>query len=147
MCYFISMKNEMVAIPVFQERVSPLLDVARKFAIYDLVEGEIRQKLIVDVHAGNEALRVDKLKEMGVSVIIGGAVSGFVGHLICERGMRLIPWVCGPVDEIIDRYMRDVLEPPGGEKPGCGRGKRRGRCAGKGRGRNGREVNLIEGEQ
>jgi predicted Fe-Mo cluster-binding NifX family protein len=141
------MKNEMVAIPVYQERVSPLLDVANKFAIFELIDGEIKQKLTIDIHAGNEPLRVDKLKDIGVSVIIGGAVSGFVGRIICEKGIRLIPWVCGQVDEVIDLYIRDALETGDGGKPGCGRGRRRGRCAGKNMGHGIRNGEPIKEEQ
>jgi predicted Fe-Mo cluster-binding NifX family protein len=141
------MNNEMVAIPVYQERVSPLLDVAKKFALYELEQGEIRQKLVVDIHAENEAFRVEKLREMGVSVIIGGAVSGFVGRLIGEKGMLLIPWICGPVEEVIERYIKHELECPDGGKPGCGRGKRHRRCSGKDGRRTGRTINEIEDKQ
>lgn len=99
----------MVAMPVFQERISPLFDVAKKFVIFKIENGIIKQKLVLDINTESEAVRIDRLKELGVSVIISGAVSCIVSHLICEKGLNLIPWVDGPVDKIIDKYMRDEM--------------------------------------
>ena len=62
----ISMKNELVAIPVFQDRISPLLDVANRFVIFEIVDNEISQKMVVFVHDDCERLRIEKLKELGV---------------------------------------------------------------------------------
>jgi predicted Fe-Mo cluster-binding NifX family protein len=129
----ISMKNELVAIPVFQDRISPLLDVANRFVIFEIVDNEISQKMIVNVHADCERLRIEKLKELGVSVIIGSAVSGFVSHVISEIGMRLISWVNGEIDDVIDLYIKDALNPSNSEASACGHGMGRGRCTGKNR--------------
>ncbi len=125
---YIYMKSQMVAIPVFQERISPLLDVAKKFAIYEIEDGKIKQKLVIDIHAECEHFRVDKLKELGVSVIIGGAVSDFVSRLINERGISLISWVNGAVDDVICLYIKNELHVSPIGNPGCGDGRRRGRC-------------------
>ncbi len=114
----------MVAMPVYQERISPLLDVAKKFVIFELESGEIRQKLIIDIHAEADPFRIEKLREIGVSVIISGAVSGVVSRMINERGIRLISWVNGPVDDVIELYIRDALRPYCPAPRGCGRKRR-----------------------
>ncbi len=125
------MKNEMVAIPVYRERVSPLLDVSRKYAIFEIVDNEMKQKLLVELHAESEPLRIDKLKELGVSVIICGAISDFVTRLVLGRGIRLISWVNGPVDEIIELYTGDALELSRRGARGRGCARRRRACAAK----------------
>jgi predicted Fe-Mo cluster-binding NifX family protein len=137
------MKEEMVAMPVYQERISPLLDVARKFAIYELQNGEIKQKVFVDVGAESEPLRVEKLKEIGVSVIISGAVSDLVSQMVSEKGIRLISWVNGPADDVIDSYVKGVLESSRLKTSVCGNKRRQGHgtCAGKNHGRKGRNNN------
>jgi predicted Fe-Mo cluster-binding NifX family protein len=127
------MKSQMIAIPVFQERISPLLDVAKKFALYEVADGEIKQKLIIDIHAECEPARIEKLKELGVSVIIGGAVSGFVAGLIYEKGINLIPWINGAVDDVMRLYLKDELHASLSENPACMKGRRRGRCGQKNR--------------
>jgi predicted Fe-Mo cluster-binding NifX family protein len=124
------MKHEMVAVPVYQERVSPLLDVAKKFAIYEIEDDEIKQKIIADIHPEDETQRIDKLKEIGVSVIIGGAVSSFVSELIREKGIRLISWISGSVDNVIDLYIKGEVKSFPDKVSGCGRRIRQRGCRG-----------------
>ena len=121
--------------PVFQDHISPLLDVSNRFAIFEVAGGEIIQKMVLSINEENELLRVDRLKELGVSTVISSAVSGHVSRIICDRGLKLIPWISGPVDEIIERYVSNCPLPccagyPGGcarRGSGAGRGKRRAR--------------------
>ena len=146
-CILIDMKREMVALPVHQERISPLMDVAKRFAIYELEDGEIRQKLLIDIHADAEPYRVEKLKEIGVNCIICGAASGFVCNLIAERGIRLIPWAQGPVDEVIARYLNNEIIPCCAQFRGFGRRRRRRGCEGGAGGGIARRNNTPEEEQ
>ena len=46
-----------------------MLDVAKKFAVFAIEDGEIKQKIVADIHSDNEVERFDKLKEIGVSLI------------------------------------------------------------------------------
>ncbi len=146
-CILYGMKREMVAVPVHQERISPLMDVAKKFAIFELEDGEIRQKLLIDIHADVEPYRVEKLKEIGVTLIICGAASGFISNLIVERGIRLISWASGPVDEVIERYINNEIISCCAGAPGLGRRRRRRGCSGRMGGGNGRRNNAPEDEQ
>jgi predicted Fe-Mo cluster-binding NifX family protein len=119
------MKHEMIALPVYQERISPLLDVAKKYVLYEIHEGEIKQKINIHIHADNEPLRIEKLKELGVSLIIGGAVSCFVSDIIHGKGIRLISWINGPVDNIVESYIKGDLNQHRIENQKCRRRKRR----------------------
>jgi predicted Fe-Mo cluster-binding NifX family protein len=122
------MKHEMVALPVYKDRISPLLDVAKKFVVYEIDEGEIRQKITINIHTDDEPVRIEKLKDIGVSVIISGAVSDFMSGIIREKGINLISWTNGPVDDIIESYLKGMLKPFNNNSViGC---KRR-RCRGK----------------
>jgi predicted Fe-Mo cluster-binding NifX family protein len=126
------MKHEMVAVPVYQERISPLLDVAKKFAVFEIEKGEVKQKITLDIHTDDEPQRFEKLKEMGVSVIIGGAVSCFVSEIIREKGIKLLSWITGPVDTTIELYIKDAIKPFRGEMPGttgCRRRRRQRQCS------------------
>ncbi|MFH0975170.1 MAG: NifB/NifX family molybdenum-iron cluster-binding protein [Spirochaetota bacterium] len=122
------MKHEMTAVSVYKERVSPLLDVAKKFAIYEIREGKIKQKIVAEIHTDDESQRIDKLKEIGVSVIIGGAVSCFMSEIIHEKGLKLFSWVSGPVDNIIDLYLKNRLYSIIPDMRKCSRVKRRRQC-------------------
>ncbi len=129
--YYINMKSELIAIPIFQERISPLLDVSSRFALFEIENGIIIQKIIISINAESEPLKVEKLRELGVSTVISSAVSGHVSRLISDRGLRLISWVTGPVDEIVELYIANGPLPCcAGYRGGC---PRRGSGAGKGK--------------
>jgi predicted Fe-Mo cluster-binding NifX family protein len=124
------MKKEIIAIPVFQERVSPLLDVADRFVIYEISEGGILLKSTVQLKAHCERLRIKKLGEIGISVIICGAVSGYVDRCVAEEGIHLISWVNGRVDDIIELYLRGELPEGRSGNHRCRRGGRQGNGSG-----------------
>ena len=69
------MNTELIALPVFQERISPLMDVSDRYAIFETAEGLIRHKIDISLNAESELQRVERLKEIGVNTIICGAVS------------------------------------------------------------------------
>ncbi len=103
------MKNELIAVPVFQDRVSPLMDVSNRYIIYETEDGKIKQRIDISLNADAESQRVEKLKEIGVNTIICGAVSGYVAHIVDEKGMRLLSMIYGPIDEIIEHYLKNSL--------------------------------------
>ncbi len=103
------MKNELIAFPVFQDRVSPLMDVSNRYIIYETEDGKIKQRIDISLNADGECQRVEKLKEIGVNTIICGAVSGYVAHIVDEKGMRLLSMIYGPIDEIIEHYLKNSL--------------------------------------
>ena len=103
------MNNELIALPVFEERISPLLDVSEKFVIYEINDKKITQKAIVNINATSERVRIEKLRDIGVSLIISGAVSRYLSYIITECGLKHIAWASGPVDEVINLYLNNTL--------------------------------------
>lgn len=122
------MNNELIAIPVFQERVSPLLDEARRFALFEVCDGAIIQKMVINVDLDTDAMRICKLKDMGVTTLVSGAVSGYLSRFIVEKGLRHYPWVNGNVDEVIESYLKGGLAECFGGKRRCEGGRRRRCC-------------------
>lgn len=104
------MKDKFIAMPIFEERISPLLDVSERFVLYEINDGAVTQKVIISINAENERVRMLRLKELGVGVIISGAVSRYMCHIISETGIRHIPWISGPVDVAINSYINDSLQ-------------------------------------
>jgi predicted Fe-Mo cluster-binding NifX family protein len=117
---YLFMNNELIAMPLFEERISPLLDVSERFVIYEINQGKITQKAVVNINEPSERGRVLKLREIGVSLIISGAVSRYLSYIISDTGLKHIPWASGPVDEVIECYLNNTLitvRPSGGS---CG---------------------------
>jgi predicted Fe-Mo cluster-binding NifX family protein len=122
-----NMKSELIAIPVFEERISPLLDVSERFVLYEVKDKRVTQRIVINVNAETDRMRIQKLYELGVSVIISGAVSRYLSGIITGTGMRHISWISGPVDEVIVSFLNDTLEPVPPKGGSCGGMMRRGR--------------------
>lgn len=103
------MKNEIIALPVFQDRLSPLLDEARKFVVITLSGDAITERTVIKINEQSAFIRIERLKEMGVSVILCGAVSDVVAKFIIEREFQLYSWLTGTVDEVVEQYKQGAL--------------------------------------
>ena len=114
------MKSKLIAIPVFEERISPLLDVSSRFVLYEINKGAVTQRIVINIDADSDRSRIQKLKEIGVGVIISGAVSRYLSYIITETGIRHIPWNSGPVDEVIKSFLNNTLEPVIPKGGSCG---------------------------
>jgi predicted Fe-Mo cluster-binding NifX family protein len=114
-----------IAVPDWQGRVSPVFDVAEQVLLVDLdgpVESSRRTELLGDtaVHA-----RARRLAELGVDVVVCGAISWQLEALLTGSGIRVIPLVCGAVEEIVQAFREGTLEDERYAMPGCCRKRRR----------------------
>jgi predicted Fe-Mo cluster-binding NifX family protein len=89
-----------IAIPVWNSRVSPVFDVAKTVRIAHLDDrgGE----LIADgTHVLSSARPEAVLSEVGVDVLVCSAISAPLEAAICGLGIEVISDICGSPDEII----------------------------------------------
>jgi predicted Fe-Mo cluster-binding NifX family protein len=140
------MKNQTLAVPVFNDRLSPLLDVADRFAIVDIVDNRLEHRAMITVNEPDERRRIEKLRELGVTCIISGAVSGYVSRLVACCNMDLISWVSGGIDDVLEAYMGGSLSSLIEAHRSCVRGTRR-RCCEAGDGRRGPGSRIYEKEK
>ncbi|MCK4236711.1 MAG: dinitrogenase iron-molybdenum cofactor biosynthesis domain-containing protein, partial [Candidatus Krumholzibacteria bacterium] len=84
-----------VAITIWNDRISPVFDTAGRILVVEIEGGEERSRqehLLEEIYP---PWRVRRLKNLGVEVLICGAVSNPVAALIDSAGIRLVPWVSG----------------------------------------------------
>lgn len=113
-----------IAIPVFQNRVSPVLDWSTRILIFEPMEDrKMRQKL----RNAHPLALVDHLEELLIHVLICGGISAHLFTLVKNRGIRVIPWVAGDVDEVITAFLDGRLPGEGFSMPGCCKRQRRDR--------------------
>jgi predicted Fe-Mo cluster-binding NifX family protein len=121
-----------VALPVWQGRVSSVFDFAHKLLVVEFERGreKARQEIILVEQSGPN--RAATLKELGVGVLICGAISRPLAEMINGSGIQVLPFVSGPTEQIINAYETGRLGQPQYILPGFWRGARRGfrRCRG-----------------
>ncbi|TSA55382.1 MAG: hypothetical protein D4R45_02455 [Planctomycetaceae bacterium] len=121
-----------VALPVWQGQVSSVFDFAHKLLVIELKNGgeTDRQEVVLVEQSGPE--RAAMLKQLGVGVLICGAISRPLAEMINGSGIQVLPFVKGSAEQIINAYKARQLSQPQyimpGFWPGARRSFRRRRC-------------------
>ncbi len=127
-----------VAIPTWSERVSPVFDVARRLMLVDL-EGDVEaQSQEIELPETEPVARARRLVELGVEVLICGAISAPLENMLVSSGVRVVAHNCGPTREVLQAFCQGQLTDDRFLMPGCRRRRRfRG---GRGGGRRGSDL-------
>ncbi len=117
------------AFAAWQDRVAPVFDVAQQLLLVDAIAGEITAETRTDFADAMPTGRVLHLAELGVDVLVCGAISRPLTVMVAAQGIRLIPFVAGPLDRIVSAWLRNGLATNRFAMPGCcgwprGRGPR-----------------------
>lgn len=138
-----------VAIPQWEGRISPVFDVATNLLLVDVEDGqevrrEERRLLRTDLVA-----RAGEFVRLGAGTLICGAISAPLEARLAAAGVRVVPFTCGKVNEVLKAYLRGELAEQAFRMPGCchrwqpgqemgpgpgGRGRGQGRGRGRGAG-------------
>jgi predicted Fe-Mo cluster-binding NifX family protein len=123
-----------IAVTAWEDRVSPVFDTARQVLFFEVADHQA--KAGGEMRLGDEepTRRIQRLKDMDVDTLICGAVSQPVAASVQGAGIRLIPFVAGPVVDVLKAYLEGALTAPAFQMPGCCGAKRRFR-GGRGCGR------------
>ncbi len=123
----VMMTMETLAITCWKGIVSPLYDASCRLMVVRADGG----RSMVNVQDLTLFERAEVCLKQSVSVVICGAISGVAHTLLSDRGIDVLPWIRGPVEDLIDAYRNGADLRAAYAMPGCGRG----RCARGSRGR------------
>ena len=103
---------ERVGIPVFESRVSPVLDSCRRMVVVD-IEGECeirRQEITLEKMSIHERLEV--ITRWGIRKIICAGVSDVMCKFLAGKNIALVSGIAGELEKIIDAYICNCLDDP-----------------------------------
>ncbi|MCL6545316.1 MAG: hypothetical protein K6T61_08795 [Bryobacteraceae bacterium] len=109
-----------LAIPQHEGRVSPVFDVAGSLLLVDLENGREVPCRVCKLSRTGLAARAAELRELGVDVLLCGAISAPLEALLMCSGVRVISFLCGPVEEVVKAYVNHAVPRPEFWMPGCG---------------------------
>ena len=121
----------LIAVPNCQGHVSPVFDVATRLTLVLLKdEVELERKEAVLFEKQPDRI-VRCLVEIGVEVLVCGAISRELQMTLESTRIKVLPHICGEVEAVLAAYRAGKLQ--GGQfvMPGCcrrRRGGRRGAC-------------------
>jgi len=109
-----------IAVTVWEDSVSTVCDFCSRLLIFDIEANEAKNALPLTFETQVWPARVNRLKELGVGVLLCGAVSRPLERLLATAGIEVIAWLCGSVEEIIRAYLDGGLSDTRFTLPGFG---------------------------
>lgn len=119
-----------IAIPHFRGRVSPVFDVAVDLCLIETRDGRESRRQDMRLSGGGAFARAGELAGKQVEVVICGAISRLQQTALENAGIRVVPFICGNMEEVLAAFMLDTLTAGAFQMPGCcgRRRQNRGGC-------------------
>ena len=107
-----------IAIPEHQGRVAPVFDTCGRMLIF--TRDENREVLVAeqDWSTVSRQARAVRLKELGIDVLLCGAISCGIEDQIHGQGISLVAWLAGEVATILKAYREGRAMNPEYAMPG-----------------------------
>jgi len=124
-----------LAIPAWNDQVSTTLDFARELIVVETDGARELSRRKVSLGDETPERRARRIRDLGGQTVLCGAVSRPLAQAASRMGIELVPFLSGPVDDVLAAYFCDRLTDPrfllAGSPPGAGRRWRR-RCGNRG---------------
>ena len=115
-----------IAIPTWNDRVSSAFDFAHRVLLVNIENGRETGHSEISFPPESDPEKVSRLEALGAEVLICGAISRSLASRVGASGIKVLPYVVGPVDEILKAYLTGELIQPQFTLPGCWPGARKG---------------------
>ena len=117
-----------IAISIWNGFVSNVFDFADQLLVVDVEDqGEVgRSEFQLKQQAIQQ--RTSQLTKLNVDVLICGGISQSLASMLTASNIEVIPFVTGPVDEVLNAYFNNQLGEPQFLQPGCQVGARKRFC-------------------
>ncbi|MFH0814463.1 MAG: NifB/NifX family molybdenum-iron cluster-binding protein [Pseudomonadota bacterium] len=120
-----------IAIPLFNNRVSPRFDFAPSLLVAAIENNQIRERKEIALKGFNLFQRCSILKDLGVNTLICGGIQDFLTRSLDFTSVKVISPISGDAEEVLQRFLQGTLSPSfppslavSRPRP-CWRGKRR----------------------
>lgn len=95
-----------VAMTVWGDRISPVLDSARTLLVAEIAGGQVVDRRLEFFEAGFLPQLIQLIRQHGVEVLICGAVSMELANCIETCNVEIIPFLAGDAELILETFAR-----------------------------------------
>ncbi len=104
-----------------------MFDVAEQVVLVELDEADGGDRVTESLGDTGPHARAQRLVELGVDLLVCGAISWPLEALLAAGGIRVISFVCGQVEEVVQALRDGSIKQERFSMPGCCRRGRHGR--------------------
>lgn len=115
----------LIAIANWQGCISPVFDVSDRLCLVEIVSGSAVRRENVFLRYRDPFGRAREMAEMGIELLICGAVSHVFETALISVGIRVAGFMCGDLEAVLDAFLQGGLTDSRFFMPGCF-GKRQG---------------------
>jgi len=118
-----------IAQAIWGNRISPVFDVSDRVRILEVEDSKVINRTELVLSAKDPYGKASMLADKGTEILICGAVSRLFSEALAAHGIRVVSFVTGEADEVIEAYLDGNLDSARFAMPGC-RGRRKMRRRG-----------------
>lgn len=111
-----------LAVAVWGSEVSPVFDFAHRIIVVQCDEAHEQARYQYELPEESMSSRAERLRELGVNILMCGAISNPLAKMVRGLGIILIPWKCGLIEEVLMAYFSGNLQDPRFSMPGVSNG-------------------------
>ncbi len=106
---FAKEKNVKIAMPRFGENIAPCFGHSATMAIFTVRRRRVVDQVDFSLQSQEALDRVRLLRDQKVDVLICGGLQDVIEDMITARGIRVISWVSGRVEQLLELFLQGRL--------------------------------------
>jgi predicted Fe-Mo cluster-binding NifX family protein len=107
-----------IAIPVWEDKISPVLDAASKLLIVENEAQAESSRFEAHLFEQDMSQRCSFIRGLDLDVLICGAVSRQLSEMLKASGIKIISGISGPAEDVLKAYLKEGLLHSGFFMPG-----------------------------
>ena len=108
-----------IAVAHWQGRISPVFDVSHRLCVIEIAEGRELRRDEATVTSVDPFERAKEVAELGICILLCGAVSHVLERALACAGIKVIGFLCGDMESVIAAYCCGRLTGEVFMMPGC----------------------------
>ena len=106
-----------IAVPIWNDRVSPVFDVATALLVAEFDGIRVEKRSIVVLLTPTDLGA--QLEGLGIHILLCGGISTALLRNVAGRGIQVLRHICGPADTALQGFAEDRLQEDQFQMPGC----------------------------
>jgi predicted Fe-Mo cluster-binding NifX family protein len=98
-----------IAIPVWEDKVSPVLDTASRLMVVELKEGGPSNRFEIYLDERDLSRRCMRIQDLCIDTLICGAVTRHFSEMLKALGIKIIQGVSGQPEAVLNAYLDGTL--------------------------------------
>lgn len=107
-----------IAISIWEDKISPVLDTASKLLIIDNKTQKESSRFEANLLEQDMSQRCSFIRKLDLDVLICGAVSRQLSGRLKASGIKIISGISGPAEDVLEAYLQGDLLHSGFFMPG-----------------------------